>query len=139
MTPLTVGVAIRVEKSRKRPNEEETLAITRRVMGPEHPDTLRSMGNLAETLRAQHDLVGSRKLQEEKLAIRRRMLGLAHPETSVSARNLHQTLQDLGEHERASVVLERDMRWLLDRDPPTLGADQREIREYVAQQVKKDG
>ncbi len=26
---------------------------------------------------------------------------------------------------------ERDLLWLLDRDPATLGADQRKIREYV--------
>ncbi len=32
--------------------------------------------------------------------------------------------------------LERDLFWLLDRDPATLGADQRQIREYVAGVVK---
>jgi len=29
--------------------------------------------------------------------------------------------------------------WLLDRDPATLGADQRETREKVAEVVKKGG
>jgi hypothetical protein len=34
-------------------------------------------------------------------------------------------------------VLERDLLWLLDRNPVTLGADQRKIREQVAQVAKK--
>jgi hypothetical protein len=34
------------------------LDVRQRVLGHEHPDTLISMGNLAETLRAQGDLAG---------------------------------------------------------------------------------
>src|SRR5664280_2623321 len=49
------------------------------------------------------------------------------------------TLHNLGEREAARAVLEHDLLWLLDRDPATLGADQREAREYVAQAVKKSG
>jgi hypothetical protein len=43
----------------------------------------------------------------------------------------------LGEEQAARAVLEHDLLWLLDRDPATLGADQRKIREYVAQVVKE--
>ena len=32
-------------------------------------------------------------------------------------------------------VLKRDLLWLLDRDPAALDADQREVREYVAQTI----
>ncbi len=49
------------------------------------------------------------------------------------------TLQALGELVAARAVLERDLLWLLDRDPATLGASQRQAREYVAQEVKKNG
>jgi hypothetical protein len=48
------------------------------------------------------------------------------------------TLHNLGEREAARAVLERDLVWLLDRDPATLGAKQRKAREYVAR-VVKDG
>jgi hypothetical protein len=41
------------------------------------------------------------------------------------------TLQALGERAAARAILERDLRWLLDRDPATLGSDQRQAREYV--------
>jgi len=36
-------------------------------------------------------------------------------------------------------VLKRDLRWLLDRDAATLGADRRPIHQYVAQVIKKNG
>ncbi len=115
--------------------QEEVLAIRRRVLGPEHPDTLTSMNNLAATLSALGDQVAARKLNEDTLAIQRRVLGPEHPDTSISAWNLFCTLQELGDPVAQS-VLKSDLRWLLDRDPATLGARQREIREYVAQFVK---
>ena len=51
------------------------------------------MSNLAETLCAQGDLAGARKLQEETLAIRRRVLGPEHPATLTSMNNLAETLR----------------------------------------------
>jgi Tetratricopeptide repeat len=115
--------------------QEETLAIQRRVPGPDHPATLTSMNNLAVSLGDQGDLVGARKLEEETLDIRRRVLGPEHPDTSVSAWWLCLTLEALDERAAARAVLERDLLWLLDRDPATLGADQRNAREYVAKIV----
>jgi hypothetical protein len=35
--------------------------------------------------------------------------------------------------------VERDLLWLLDRDPATLGANQHQIREMVAEEDKKIG
>jgi hypothetical protein len=45
----------------------------------------------------------------------------------------------LGEHDAARTVLKRDLRWLLNCDPSTLGVGQRTIRDYVAEVVKKNG
>ncbi len=139
MNNLADTMRARGELAGARKLQEETLAICRRVLGPEHTDAARSMNNLALTLSAQGDLAGARKLQEEVLDIWRRVLGPERPNTSISAWNLFRTLEDLGEREAARAVLERDLLWLLDRDPATLGADQRQIREYVARQVKKNG
>ena len=56
---------------------------------------------------------------------------------SVEARLfINLSVSGLGEHAAARDVLERDLLWLLDRDPATLGADQRQAREYVAQVVR---
>ena len=122
-----------------RQHEEQVLEARRRLLGEEHPATLTARNNLAQTLYAQGDLAGARLLQEEALAIRRRLLGPEHPNTSVSAWSLCVTLHNLGEREAAWAVLKRDLLWLLDRDPATLGADQRDAREYVAREVKKSG
>jgi hypothetical protein len=119
-----------------RQHEEQVLEARRRLLGEQHPDTLTARNNLAATLYAQGDLAGARQQQEQVLEARRRLLGPAHPDTSGSAWNLFRTLQDLGEREAARAVLECDLLWLLDRDPATLGADQRQIREMVAQVVK---
>src|SRR5208337_513066 len=118
--------------------QEATLAVQRRVLGSEHPDTLTTMDNLSNILHRQGDLVEARKLQKEVLEVSRRDLGPLHPATSRSAWNLFWTLKDLGERGEASTVLERDLLWLLDRAPATLGADQRQIRELVARVVKEN-
>jgi tetratricopeptide (TPR) repeat protein len=118
---------------------EEVLGVDRHVLGPEHTQTLTSMSNLASTMYAQGDLQGSFKLFEEEIYIRRRVLGCEHPDTSLSAWNLFSTLRDLGKRAAARALLERDLLWLLDRDPDSLGAQQRQIREQVAQVVGKSG
>ena len=82
------------------------LAVRRRVQGAEHPDTLTSMNNLAETLWAQGDHAGARAIQEEVLAVRRRVLGAEHPNTLTSMNNLANTLADLGEGEAARALIE---------------------------------
>jgi hypothetical protein len=122
-----------------RQHQEQVLEARRRLLGEQHPATLRARLNLAATLYAQGDLAGARRPQEQVLDARRRLLGPEHPDTSISAWNLFTTLRDLGEREAAQVVIERDLLWLLDRDPATLGADQRKILEYVAQVFKKSG
>ena len=67
------------------------------MLGPEHPDTLISMNNLADTMRAQGDLAGARKLQEETLRIQSRVLGPEHPDTLTSMNNLAETLRAQGD------------------------------------------
>jgi hypothetical protein len=92
------------------------------------------MNNLAETLRAQGDLAGARKIQEQVLEITRSVLGEKHPHTSISAWNLYNILVELHDLE-ATEVLDNNLLWLMDRDPTTLGADQQQIREWISQIV----
>jgi len=60
--------------------------LRRTILGSEHPNTLTSMNNLAETFRAQGDMEGARKIQEQVLEIRRRVLGAEHPDTLAAMR-----------------------------------------------------
>ncbi len=120
-----------------RQQQEQVLDARRRLLGEEHPDTLTARNNLAQTMQEQGDLAGARQQQEQVLDARRRLLGEEHPDTLNAAWNLFRTLQDLDELAVARTTLARDLRWLLDRDPATLGADQRQIREMVAETVKR--
>jgi tetratricopeptide (TPR) repeat protein len=58
--------------------------IKRRVLGPEHPDTLMGMNNLAIALNGTGHFAEAEKLRRETLEIRRRVLGPEHPYTIVN-------------------------------------------------------
>lgn len=114
---------------------EKALEIFRRVLGEEHASTLTSMNNLANTLEVQGDLTGARWLHGVVLDIRRRVQGEEHEETTISAWNLFSTLSKMDDAKSAKDILERDLIWLLERDPQRLSSDQRKIREMVAEKA----
>ena len=66
----------------------EALEIQRRVLGKEHPDTLRSRNNLAVAIKFQGRHEEAERLHREVLEIRRRVLGSEHPDTLDSMQNL---------------------------------------------------
>jgi tetratricopeptide (TPR) repeat protein len=65
------------------------------LLGPEHPNTLRMRGNLANTLQAWGDLAGARSLFEQVVEAQRRRLGAEHHDTLVTLKNLDATLSRL--------------------------------------------
>ena len=75
--------------------QEEALALSRKVNGPEHPDTLTAMDHLAasysgttrpdEALKLREEML---KMREEVLARSREVKGLDHPETGAAAAEL---------------------------------------------------
>ena len=80
---------------------EQVLALCRKVLGPEHPDTLRAMNNLAIS----YDVAGRRdealKLREEVLALRRKVIGPEHPDTLRAMNNLAISYADAGRRDEA--------------------------------------
>ena len=100
--------------------------LRRALLGSEHSDTLTSMNNLAETLRAQGDLEGARKIQGQVAEIWRRELGAEHPNTLTSMNNLAVTLRAQGDLEGArkiqEQVLETKRRGLGAEHPNTLAS-----------------
>ncbi|MDP1984472.1 MAG: FxSxx-COOH system tetratricopeptide repeat protein, partial [Sulfuritalea sp.] len=91
---LQVGPALYADSARWLRRAWE---IDRQELGVEHPDTLTSMNNLANTLYAQGDLAGALELQKSALATRRRVLGEEHPDTLSSMNNLAGTLHAQGD------------------------------------------
>jgi serine/threonine protein kinase/tetratricopeptide (TPR) repeat protein len=93
-------------------------------LGPDHPDTLRSMHGLA---RSYHDLgryADALRLNEETLALRRARLGPYQPDTLQSMNNLAVNLDALGRHAEALRVREETLNqckaWLGPDHPTTL-------------------
>ena len=85
-----MGVAARLQG--KYPEAErclsQALAIQRRVLGPEHPDTLYSMNGLASSTQSRASTPQAEALNSQTLEIRRRVLGPEHPDTLISMNNL---------------------------------------------------
>jgi hypothetical protein len=66
----------------------DVLCEQMRVLGEEHPDTLRTRSNLAVSLSRQGDHVEAEEMCHTALASRIRVLGVSHPDTLRTARNL---------------------------------------------------
>ena len=65
------------------PEAAEALAISRKVLGEEHPQTATSLNNLGSLLDAIGDHAAARSSYEQALAISRKALGEEHPRTAV--------------------------------------------------------
>jgi non-specific serine/threonine protein kinase/serine/threonine-protein kinase len=72
--------------------------IRRRVLGPQNPDTLTSMGGLGQNLQVQDRYPEAEKLDRETLGAQRRVMGPEHPDTLRSMYNL-------------GIILEIEGRW----------------------------
>ena len=79
---------------------EQTLAARERVLGPDHPDTLRSRNNLATAYRSRAALEEAISLHEQALAARERVLGPDHPDTLRLAQQPRHRLPGRGPHRR---------------------------------------
>ena len=112
---------------------EQALEASRQRLGEAHPNTLKAMNNLAQTLRAQGDVAGARALHERVLQVSTRVLGKEHPDTSSAAWDLHRTLADDGDASAARHVLEENVLWLAERDPGSLAGNQQQIRQNLSE------
>ncbi len=66
------------------------METSSRVLGREHPDTLKSMGNLAATYRNQGRWDEAIQVMSEVVQHRRKKIGFDHPHTIQSIRTLHE-------------------------------------------------
>ncbi len=67
---------------------ERALAIGERVLGPEHPDVGRTLGNLGTLYMRLGELAEARRLMERTLASHEQSLGPDHPLIAVTLNNL---------------------------------------------------
>ena len=77
---------------------ETARALYAKFRGPDHPDTLKSMNNLAASYTDLGRHAEALKLHQETLALRKAKLGPDHPDTLMSMNNLANSYAVLGRH-----------------------------------------
>ena len=97
----------------------ELLDVQRRLLGPEHPDTLTTMNNLARSLGGQGKHPEAEQMLRELLDVRRRVLGLEHPNTLKTMGHLANSRWRQGKRAEAEQML----RELLDMRRRVLGPE----------------
>jgi tetratricopeptide (TPR) repeat protein len=85
----------------------QALAIRRKVLGEEHPDTATSYNNVGYNLSEQGKYAEAQPLYEKALAIRRKVLGEEHPDTASSYNNVAAHLSDQGKYAEAQPLYEK--------------------------------
>jgi hypothetical protein len=61
--------------------DQQTLQLTEKMLGKEHPDTFRSMNNLASLLGQQGKFVEAEQLFRQTLQLKEKVLGKEYPDT----------------------------------------------------------
>jgi serine/threonine protein kinase/tetratricopeptide (TPR) repeat protein len=100
---MTLGEAFWHLGKRKIAAEQYQIArgLYTEHLGPDHPDTLMSMHNLARCYHALGRYAEAFRLKEETLALRQARLGPDHPDTLHSMTNLSDSYTSLGRHAEA--------------------------------------
>ncbi|KAH7378665.1 kinesin light chain 1 [Pyrenochaeta sp. MPI-SDFR-AT-0127] len=100
------------------------LSVRENVLGPEEPDTLTSMDQLAGALSCQGKYAEAAKLHRETLELRKKVLGDEHPQTLVSMDHAARELRHLGKYAEAEEMhrneLELSKKVLGNNHPDTL-------------------
>jgi non-specific serine/threonine protein kinase/serine/threonine-protein kinase len=96
----------------------ETLEIERRILGPEHPETLGVMGSLAITLMDEGHYAEAEKLLRETLDGDRRVLGPAHGGTLYTLETLANDICHEGRYGDAKKLFEEAIQTAAAADQP---------------------
>ena len=77
---------------------------TEKILGKEHPSTLKSMNNLASVLSSQGNYEEAERIHRQALALYETVLGKEHPSTLTSMNNLASVLSSQGKYEEAERI-----------------------------------
>ena len=125
MSNLAVSYSMEQNHAEARKRYESVLDIERRVLGPEHPDTLLTMHALAKSLAKLGKAEQSHSLFEQTLEIQCRVMGPEHPHTLSTSFDLAIGLWNQGKHAEALARLVR----VVDADRRVLGPDHPSTRD----------
>ncbi|MGH7176737.1 MAG: tetratricopeptide repeat protein, partial [Tepidisphaeraceae bacterium] len=106
------------------PHAEAALALRRRVLGEDHPDTLSALNNYATVVQSLGHSPEAEPLHREALERYRRVLGADHPDAIMALNNYAYVLDALGRSAEAEPLykeaLERRRRVLGEDHPNTI-------------------
>ena len=105
--------------SRARPLVERAVEIQKRVLGPKHPKTLRSMHLVAFDLQQEGRYAEAKKLEAETLEQLREVVGPTHPDTLAAMTSMGLLLEYEGHHAEA----EKMFREALEGQRKKLGSE----------------
>lgn len=88
----------------------EALELRNKVLGPEHPDTLRSRNGLAIALYSQGQYKEAEQMYRQALELQRKVLGSEHPETFRSRHDLANALYSQGQYKEAEQMHRRTLK-----------------------------
>ena len=105
---------------------QAALELSRRSLGPESQETLRTVSLLGRLAYRQGQYAESERLFQQNLAVQRRVLGPKHPDTLYSMTNLGVAYEWEGKYKQAEPLLtqalELERRFLGPENPDTLNA-----------------
>ncbi|KAK8002369.1 response regulator [Apiospora arundinis] len=117
----------------------QTLGLRETVLGREHPSTLASMNNLAESLRQQGKHAEAEEMHRQTLGLKETVLGREHPSTLDSMNNLAISLRQQGKHAEAEKMHRQTLglrETVLGREHPSTLASMNNLAESLRQQGK---
>jgi tetratricopeptide (TPR) repeat protein len=97
----------RTRYEKAEPLYRRALAILEKVLGPEHPDVVKALNNLALVYRAQGRYEEAEPLFQRALAIAEKALGPEHPNLGGGLSNLATLYRAQGRDEEAEPLLQR--------------------------------
>ena len=92
------------------PIAERAIEVSKRVRGPEQPETAAALNNLGFLFQKIGDYPKAEPLLQEALRIRQKVLGPEHPDTASSLNKLAVLYQDLGEYAKAEPLYQEALR-----------------------------
>jgi tetratricopeptide (TPR) repeat protein len=92
------------------PIAERAVEVSKRVRGPEQPETVEALNNLGLLFQKIGDYAKAEPLYQEALQIRQKVLGTEHPDTATSLNNLAELYEDMGEYAKAEPLLQEALR-----------------------------
>jgi eukaryotic-like serine/threonine-protein kinase len=106
---------------------EKAMDARLRVLGPENPDTLRSMYQVAKNLNEEGQYAEAEKLVRKALEVQGRVLGPSHPDTIASMMFMAAVVYEEG-HDQEAEKLERD---LLDLQRHSVPMEEKQIQRTM--------